>query len=106
MAIVDKGPRARAAAAARYAVLAAGALLFVLPFYLLLRNALMTEAQITAPSCYACSDGRFDSYTRSVRLRTEPTAPLVPYAVLPRVIARFLASHPEWTAYGYSSAVP
>lgn len=49
MAIVDKGPRARAAAAARYAVLAAGALLFVLPFYLLLRNALMTEAQITAP---------------------------------------------------------
>lgn len=49
MAIVDKGPRARAAAAARLAVLAAGALLFLLPFYLLFRNALMTEPQITAP---------------------------------------------------------
>ncbi len=49
MAIVDKGPRARLAAAARYAVLIAATVLFLVPFYLLLRNALMTEPQITAP---------------------------------------------------------
>ncbi|BDI30226.1 sugar ABC transporter permease [Capsulimonas corticalis] len=35
--------------APRYVVLTALAVLFVLPFYLIVRNALMTDAQITAP---------------------------------------------------------
>lgn len=49
MAIVSKGPAARARAGLRYAVLGVAAILFLVPFYLLFRNALMTEAQITAP---------------------------------------------------------
>lgn len=49
MAVVDKGHRARLIAGARYAVLTIGAILFLVPFYLIFRNALMTEPQITAP---------------------------------------------------------
>jgi len=43
------GRRGRTGAALRYAVLVAGALVMLLPFYLLVRNAFMTTAQITAP---------------------------------------------------------
>lgn len=49
MAIVSKTPAARLRAGLRYAVLVVAAILFLIPFYLLFRNALMTEAQITAP---------------------------------------------------------
>ncbi len=49
MAVVDKGVRARVFAGFRYVALCLVAVLFLLPFYLILRNALMTEAQITAP---------------------------------------------------------
>lgn len=49
MAIVSKTPAARMRSGLRYAALAIGAILFLIPFYLLFRNALMTEAQITAP---------------------------------------------------------
>ncbi|MDO5711267.1 MAG: carbohydrate ABC transporter permease [Micrococcales bacterium] len=49
MAVVDRSRGARLGALARYAVLIVGASFFLLPFYLLLRNALMTEQEITAP---------------------------------------------------------
>ncbi len=49
MAIVSKTPAARLRAGLRYSVLVVAAILFLIPFYLLFRNALMTEAQITAP---------------------------------------------------------
>lgn len=49
MAIVSKTPAARMRSGLRYAALVIGAILFLIPFYLLFRNALMTEAQITAP---------------------------------------------------------
>jgi multiple sugar transport system permease protein len=49
MAIVDKSPRARVAATARYAALVLAAILFLLPFYLLLRNALMSERDLSSP---------------------------------------------------------
>lgn len=40
----------KAGSALRYVVLIGGALLFLLPFYLLVRNGLSTEADITSPS--------------------------------------------------------
>lgn len=43
------GRRGRVSAAIRYVVLVVGALVMPVPFYLLVRNALMTSAQITAP---------------------------------------------------------
>ncbi|MEP6631160.1 MAG: carbohydrate ABC transporter permease, partial [Lapillicoccus sp.] len=39
----------KAGSGARYVVLAAGAVLFLVPFYLLVRNGLSTEADITSP---------------------------------------------------------
>lgn len=50
MAIVDHSRGARIGAVARYTALIVGALVFLLPFYLLFRNALMTEQEITAPT--------------------------------------------------------
>lgn len=43
------GRRGRVTSAVRYVVLVAGALVMLVPFYLLVRNAFMTTAQITAP---------------------------------------------------------
>ena len=40
----------KAGSAIRYVVLIGGALVFLLPFYLLVRNGLSTEAEITSPS--------------------------------------------------------
>jgi multiple sugar transport system permease protein len=40
----------KAGSVIRYAILAVGAILFLLPFYLLVRNGLSTEADITSPS--------------------------------------------------------
>lgn len=40
----------KAGSAIRYVVLIGGALLFLLPFYLLVRNGLSTESDITSPS--------------------------------------------------------
>jgi multiple sugar transport system permease protein len=44
-----KGPRAAAATTAAYVALAVTAVLFLIPFYLLVRNALATDAEITSP---------------------------------------------------------
>jgi multiple sugar transport system permease protein len=46
---IRRDPAARVGAAARYAALAVGAVLFLVPFYLVLRNGLSTESDITAP---------------------------------------------------------
>ncbi len=45
-----RGPVAQLGSGARYVVLVIGALLFLVPFYLLLRNGLSTEADITSPN--------------------------------------------------------
>ena len=43
------GPRATAVAAALYGVLVVAAVLFLVPFYLLVRNGLSTDLEISAP---------------------------------------------------------
>jgi hypothetical protein len=48
------------------------------------------DAQLTAPTCYACSDGVWSSYTRSVRLPTAPPPVLVNDAELPDAVRRFV----------------
>ena len=50
MAVIRRDPRRpRSGTAARYVALVVGAVLFLVPFYLVLRNGLSTEADITAP---------------------------------------------------------
>jgi multiple sugar transport system permease protein len=49
MATIQRSRADRAGSVVRFAVLAAGAILFLLPFYLLVRNGLSTEQDITSP---------------------------------------------------------
>jgi multiple sugar transport system permease protein len=49
MAVIRRDPAARLGTAARYVALLVGAVLFLVPFYLVLRNGLSSEADITAP---------------------------------------------------------
>lgn len=64
------------------------------------------EAQLTIDTCYACSDGAWSSYTRSVRIRTAPPPLLAPHAELPSGVAAFLSRHPDLTLGGWSEATP
>jgi multiple sugar transport system permease protein len=50
MATIQRSGPDKAGSALRYVVLVIGALFFLLPFYLLVRNGLSTEADITSPS--------------------------------------------------------
>jgi multiple sugar transport system permease protein len=50
MANIQRSGADRAGSVVRYVVLGVGALFFLLPFYLLLRNGLSTEADITSPT--------------------------------------------------------
>lgn len=49
MATIQRSGPDKAGSALRYVVLVVGALFFLLPFYLLVRNGLSTEAEITSP---------------------------------------------------------
>jgi multiple sugar transport system permease protein len=49
MAVIRRDPAAKVGTAARYVALVVGAVLFLIPFYLVLRNGLSSEADITAP---------------------------------------------------------
>ena len=49
MAVVSRGPRAVAGGVARYAGLGVATVLFLVPFYLLFRNAFMTTPEIVSP---------------------------------------------------------
>jgi multiple sugar transport system permease protein len=49
MAVIRRDPAARLGEVARYVALVVGAVLFLVPFYLVLRNGLSSEADITAP---------------------------------------------------------
>jgi hypothetical protein len=60
------------------------------------------EAQLTFPACYACSDGAWSSYTRSVRLPALPPPVLEPFATVPRAVVLFAKSHPEVELGGWS----
>jgi len=50
MAIIQRSRADKAGSAIRYVVLGVGAVFFLLPFYLLVRNGLSTESDITSPS--------------------------------------------------------
>jgi multiple sugar transport system permease protein len=50
MAVIQRSRADKTGSVLRYVVLAIGALLFLLPFYLLVRNGLSTEQDITSPS--------------------------------------------------------
>lgn len=63
------------------------------------------DAQLTIDACYACSDGLWSSYTRSVRVRTAPPAVLVPFTTLPASVTTFLGQHPNLSLGGWSEAV-
>jgi hypothetical protein len=59
--------------------------------------------QFTAPSCYACSDGAWSSYSKS----TKRVAPMIPdalraWAVAPDGVRAFARAHPELAVGGWS----
>jgi hypothetical protein len=63
--------------------------------------------QFTAPSCYACSDGAWSSYSKSTR-RVAPIIPdaLRAWAVAPDGVRAFARAHPELTVGGWSELPP
>jgi len=61
------------------------------------------EAQVTASACYACSDGRWESYTRSVRLPAAPPPVLARHAIVPDAVVAFARRNPDLTVGGAST---
>jgi multiple sugar transport system permease protein len=69
----------------RYAVLVVLSILFLLPFYLILRNALMTDAQITSPQwTWFPLSPRFDNFAK---LFSDPSAPMLTGLINSSIIA-------------------
>lgn len=64
------------------------------------------QAQLTVPTCYACGDGMWSSYTRSVRVKAPPPTALASFSELPPQVAVFLARHPGSTLGGWSEGRP
>ncbi|MBX3188774.1 MAG: hypothetical protein KF819_17280 [Labilithrix sp.] len=64
------------------------------------------EAQVTVADCYACSDGSWGSYARSVRLPSAPPRALAARAEVPEGVARFAQAHPDLAVGGWSSVAP
>lgn len=64
---------------------------------------LTASLQFTAGTCYACSDGAWDSYTTSVQVQAPrlPSA-LEPHASPPRVVQRALAGLEQGRGFGWS----
>ncbi len=58
------------------------------------------EAQVTFASCYACGDGRWSSYTRSVRVTTAPPPMLSSYSVLPPALALLVSGGARIAGFG------
>lgn len=74
MAIVDRSPRARLGAAARYTALICAAILFLIPFCLLLRNSLMSERDLGSPEWFWLPPGwHFENFTA---IFADPALPL------------------------------
>jgi hypothetical protein len=67
-------------------------------------GALSVGLQVTAFSCYACSDGAWSSYSKSAREPLDaPPAILRPWAAAPEHVRALLAAHPELTLGGWST---
>jgi hypothetical protein len=55
-------------------------------------------------ACYACSDGVWSSYTRSINVPAQPLpASARPYLRPPAVVASYLGEHPGVTIAGWSA---
>jgi multiple sugar transport system permease protein len=74
MAVVTRGPRARAGGIGRYAALGVATVLFLIPFSLLLRNAFMTTAEIVSPEWNWVPSSW--SLTNMRELFADPTVPM------------------------------
>lgn len=58
--------------------------------------------QLTVDACYACSDDRWSSYTRSTRIHVQTPSPFVELPAYPAAVAAFVRRHPgtigvSWT---------
>jgi hypothetical protein len=60
------------------------------------------QAQLTVPTCYACGDGLWSSYTRSVRVKTSAPPALASFSELPLQVSVFLSRHPGLALGGWS----
>ena len=61
--------------------------------------------QFTTATCYACSDGRWGSYTKSSLVKaTSLPSSLARYASPPSAVRAFQAAHPSETISGWSAA--
>lgn len=60
------------------------------------------EAQLTVPTCYACGDGAWSSYTRSVRVKAPAPPPVASFTELPSQVWVFLSQHSGLTLGGWS----
>lgn len=67
-------------------------------------GALVVGLQFTAPTCYACSRGDWDSYTKSTVVDA-PAMPemLAPFASAPAPVRAFLRTHPDVEMKGWSA---
>lgn len=72
--VMARGPRSWAGRLARYAALALATVLFLIPFYLLIRNAFMTTAEIVSPE-WTWVPGRW-SLTNLRELFADPAVPM------------------------------
>jgi hypothetical protein len=62
-------------------------------------------AQVTRESCYACGDGAWSSYTRSVRVPAEPPAAIAGVArAMPPAVRAFARARPDLELGGWSSS--
>ncbi|MCB1255181.1 MAG: carbohydrate ABC transporter permease, partial [Austwickia sp.] len=87
MAVVSRGPRRVVGGVARYAALALATVLFLIPFYLLVRNAFMTTAEIVSPE-WNWAPARW-SLTNLQELFADPAVPMA-RSVLNSVIVSVL----------------
>jgi multiple sugar transport system permease protein len=85
MAVIQRSRADKTGAAIRYVVLAVGAILFLLPFYLLVRNGLSTEQDITSPSWKLFPSSL--QWSNITELFNDPAVPMVRSLINSLVIA-------------------
>lgn len=62
------------------------------------------KLRFTGFACYACSDGEWSSYTKSVLLPAKQLPKtLLPYSKVPEAVRSFADGHPELTLGGFSA---
>ena len=64
---------------------------------------LQAMALVTVPSCYACTQGGWGSYTMSTLVDSPLPARLEPMGTIPHAVSTFAAKHPELSIGGYST---